>query len=171
QDTEKAVLVDTKRVPSTAHTLTVQPSTDYEKSPLFGNIHYKLDYDFGSNKLAVTIFECRQLPAMDRNGMSDPYVKFTELQCMTLQLIVYDFDRLRKDDRIGQLSIPLERVDFGTTVEVWSQLSPPEEGADSESRLGDVCFSLRYRPATATLTVAIMEARNLKKMDVTGSSG
>lgn len=26
-------------------------------------------------QLAVTIFECSDLPAMDRNGMSDPYVK------------------------------------------------------------------------------------------------
>ncbi|VDM96773.1 unnamed protein product [Thelazia callipaeda] len=152
--------------------------------------------------LSVTILECKELPAMDRNGMSDPYVKlyllpegkqkfetkikrkdlnpifnetfafnvsitYTELQCKTLQLIVYDFDRLRKDDRIGQLSIPLEKVDFGVTVEQWSRLNPPEE---EDSRLGDVCFSLRYRPATAIMTVTIMEARNLKKMDVTGSS-
>lgn len=40
-----------------------------------------------------------------------------------------------------------------------------------ESRLGDICFSLRYRPPTGTITITIMEARNLKKMDVGGSSG
>ncbi|ETN85838.1 hypothetical protein NECAME_16624, partial [Necator americanus] len=39
-----------------------------------------------------------------------------------------------------------------------------------ESRLGDICFSTRYRPATGTVTLTIMEARNLKKMDVGGSS-
>ncbi|CAG9530377.1 unnamed protein product [Cercopithifilaria johnstoni] len=169
----------------------------------FGEIHYKLDYDFGNNKLAVTIFECKRLAAMDRNGMSDPYVKlyllpegkpkfetkikrkclnptfneifafniaFAELQRKTLQLIVYDFDRLKKDDRIGQLSIPLEKVDFGITVEEWSRLNPPEHEANSDSRLGDLCFSLRYRPSTMILTVTIMEARNLKKMDVGGLS-
>ncbi|KAM3723539.1 Synaptotagmin [Dirofilaria immitis] len=192
-------------VPNISHEIFAESnvlSKIFDDSP-FGNIHYKLDYDFGSNKLAVTIFECSELPAMDRNGMSDPYVKlcllpegkqkfetkikrkclnpifnemfafniaFTELQCKTLQLIVYDYDRLRKDDRIGQLSIPLEKIDFGITVEEWSRLNPPEEEVSSESRLGDLCFSLRYRPSTMILTVTIMEARNLKKMDVGGLS-
>ncbi|VDO39700.1 Uncharacterized protein BM_BM4037 [Brugia malayi] len=199
---QNAVLNDP--VPAISHEISGQPNVSSNAAILsFGKIHYKLDYDFGSNKLAVTIFECKELPAMDRNGMSDPYVKlyllpegkpkfetkikrkclnpifnemfafhiaFTELQCKTLQLVVYDFDRLRKDDRIGQLSIPLEKVDFGITVEKWSQLNPPECETNSESRLGDLCFSLRYRPSTMILTVTIMEARNLKKMDVGGLS-
>ena len=37
-------------------------------------------------------------------------------------------------------------------------------------RLGDVCFSLRYRESTGTLTITVLEARNLKKMDVAGLS-
>ena len=40
-----------------------------------------------------------------------------------------------------------------------------------ESRLGDVCFSLRYVPTAGKLTVVILEAKNLKKMDVGGLSG
>uniref|UniRef100_A0A0R3RKY1 Synaptotagmin-7 n=1 Tax=Elaeophora elaphi TaxID=1147741 RepID=A0A0R3RKY1_9BILA len=193
-------------LPSVSHEISVKPARSSKisnDSPAFGQIHYKLDYDFGNSKLAVMIFECKGLPAMDRNGMSDPYVKlyllpegkpkfetkikrkclnpifnevfafnisFAELQCKTLQLVVYDFDRLRKDDRIGQLSIPLEKVDFGITLEKWSRLNPPELEANSETRLGDLCFSLRYRPSTMILTVIIMEARNLKKMDVGGLS-
>ena len=54
---------------------------------------------------------------------------FNELQCKTLQLIVYDFDRLGKDDRIGQISLPLESIDFGATVEEWRQLEAPETDA------------------------------------------
>ncbi|KAI1732594.1 c2 domain-containing protein [Ditylenchus destructor] len=45
----------------------------------YGQIHFKLDYDFTSNKMSVTVVECRDLPAMDRNGMSDPYMKITVL--------------------------------------------------------------------------------------------
>ena len=37
--------------------------------------------------------------------------------------------------------------------------------------LGDVCISLRYVPTAGKLTVNIMEAKNLKKMDVGGLSG
>lgn len=58
-------------------------------------------------------------------------IAFAELQRKTLQLVVYDFDRLKKDDRIGQLSIPLEKIDFGITVEEWSRLNPPEHEANS----------------------------------------
>lgn len=40
-----------------------------------------------------------------------------------------------------------------------------------EENLGEICFSLRYVPAAGKLTVVILEARNLKSMDVGGSSG
>ncbi|KAK0416627.1 hypothetical protein QR680_012596 [Steinernema hermaphroditum] len=196
-------------VPSSSRTYTVQPMVEAPSvaAPVlqnFGSLHFKLDYDFVTNKLSVTVVEAKTLPAMDRNGMSDPYVKlsilperkpkfetkikrknlnpvfnetflfnipYNELQCKTLQLTVFDFDRLSKDDRIGQLQIPLDSIDFGTTFDKWRPLDPPLDDSDSkESRLGDICFSTRYRPATGTLTVTVMEARNLKKMDVGGSS-
>lgn len=64
-------------------------------------------------------------------------IAFAELQYKTLQLAVYDFDRLKKDDQIGQLSIPLKKVDFGITVEKWSQLNPPQHEANS------VCFQFQ----------------------------
>ncbi|VDK53040.1 unnamed protein product [Anisakis simplex] len=203
RSSEKSVFID-QPVPTTSQTFSVQPSLSEESQDhSYGKIHYKLDYDFAANKLAVTVIEGKDLPAMDRNGMSDPYVKlvilpegkqkfetkikrnnlnpvfdetfafsiaYGELQTKTLQLIVFDFDRLSKDDRIGQLSIPLDMVDFGANIDEWRYLDPPEEDSEMESRLGDICFSLRYRPATGTITITIMEARNLKKMDVGGSS-
>uniref|UniRef100_A0A915P7J4 C2 domain-containing protein n=1 Tax=Meloidogyne floridensis TaxID=298350 RepID=A0A915P7J4_9BILA len=158
--------------------------------------------DFYRDELSVTILECRDLPAMDRNGMSDPYIKLTisperkpkfetrikrnslnpvfnetfvfkipfpELGRKTLELVAFDFDRLSKDDQIGQILLPLNTVDFGQTNDRWINFEAPHEIEESESR-GDICFSTRYRPATGTLTVTIMEARNLKKMDVSGSS-
>lgn len=36
--------------------------------------------------------------------------------------------------------------------------------------MGDICFSLRYVPTAGKLTVVILEAKNLKKMDVGGLS-
>lgn len=41
--------------------------------------------------------------------------------------MVFDFDRLSKDDRIGQFSIPLESVDFGASIDKWVNLDPPVE--------------------------------------------
>lgn len=42
---------------------------------------------------------------------------------------------------------------------------------EQDASLGDVCFSLRYVPTAGKLTAIILEAKNLKKMDVTGLSG
>lgn len=44
---------------------------------------------------------------------------------------------------------------------------PPQQ----QENLGDICISLRYVPTSGKLTVCIMEAKNLKKMDVGGLSG
>ncbi|KAH1028645.1 hypothetical protein HUJ05_001982 [Dendroctonus ponderosae] len=40
----------------------------------------------------------------------------------------------------------------------------------ADNKLGDICFSLRYVPTAGKLTVVILEAKNLKKMDVGGLS-
>lgn len=41
---------------------------------------------------------------------------------------------------------------------------------NNQVKLGDICFSLRYVPTTGKLTVVVLEAKNLKKMDVGGLS-
>lgn len=40
-----------------------------------GKLQYKLEYDFNSNSLAVTVIQAEDLPALDMGGTSDPYVK------------------------------------------------------------------------------------------------
>lgn len=40
-----------------------------------------------------------------------------------------------------------------------------------EEQLGEICFSLRYVPSTGKLTVLILEAKKLKRMDSHGLSG
>jgi hypothetical protein len=42
--------------------------------------------------------------------------------------------------------------------------------ACAQLKLGDICFSLRYVPTAGKLTVVVLEAKNLKKMDVGGLS-
>uniref|UniRef100_A0A1I7UJS5 C2 domain-containing protein n=1 Tax=Caenorhabditis tropicalis TaxID=1561998 RepID=A0A1I7UJS5_9PELO len=113
----------------------------------YGNIHFRVEYDFEQSK-----------------------IPFNELHSKTLMLVIYDYDRLSKDDKMGQLSVPLESIDFGITTDIERPLQKPEKDDEKECRLGDICFSTRYRPATGTVTLTIMEARNLKKMDVGGSS-
>ncbi|CAL1263509.1 unnamed protein product [Larinioides sclopetarius] len=49
---------------------------DSAKSDMkLGRLQYKLDYDFNTNNLAVTVIQAEDLPGMDMSGTSDPYVK------------------------------------------------------------------------------------------------
>uniref|UniRef100_A0A2P2ID37 Synaptotagmin 1 n=1 Tax=Hirondellea gigas TaxID=1518452 RepID=A0A2P2ID37_9CRUS len=171
--------------------------TDGDK--FLGKILYKLDYEYSTNSLHVTILKCENLVALDVGGKSDPYVRiyllpdkkkknetkvhkktlnpvfnetftyklsYEDIMSKTLMMCVYDYDRLSKHDIIGQIKITLCLVDLGKTIEVWKDLEKAEIG----KQLGDICFSIRYVPTTGKLSVVILEAKNLKKMDVGGAS-
>ncbi|KAM7541367.1 hypothetical protein Aperf_G00000046500 [Anoplocephala perfoliata] len=95
---------------------------------------------------------------------------YAEISGTTLVLYIYDFDRFSKHDQIGQLKIPLGSIDLCQTLEEWRPIEPTDAENEKENRLGDICFSLRYVPTSGRLTVNILEAKNLKKMDVGGLS-
>ncbi|XP_046906706.1 synaptotagmin Vb [Hypomesus transpacificus] len=95
-------------------------------------------------------------------------IPYAELGGKTLVMQVFDFDRFSKHDVIGEIKIPMSSVDLGQPMQQWRDL----EGGEKEEQevLGDICISLRYVPTAGKLTVNIMEAKNLKKMDVGGLS-
>ncbi|KAF6079592.1 synaptotagmin 5 [Phyllostomus discolor] len=95
-------------------------------------------------------------------------VPYVELGGRVLVMAVYDFDRFSRNDAIGEVRIPMSSVDLGRPVLAWRELqaAPREE----QEKLGDICFSLRYVPTAGKLTVIVLEAKNLKKMDVGGLS-
>ncbi|KAI4546720.1 hypothetical protein MG293_003275, partial [Ovis ammon polii] len=95
-------------------------------------------------------------------------VPYSELGGKTLVMAVYDFDRFSKHDIIGEFKVPMNTVDFGHVTEEWRDLQSAEK--EEQEKLGDICFSLRYVPTAGKLTVVILEAKNLKKMDVGGLS-
>lgn len=95
-------------------------------------------------------------------------IPYAELGGKTLVLQVYDFDRFSKHDMIGEIKIPMNSVDLGQPMQVWRDLDSGEK--EEQEKLGDICISLRYVPTAGKLTVNIMEAKNLKKMDVGGLS-
>jgi len=86
----------------------------------------------------------------------------------TLVFAVYDYDRFSSSDQQSEIQIPLNSVDLAGPIEEWRDLAPVDDG--SNQYLGDICLSLRYVPSSGKLTVAVLEARKLKKMDITGAS-
>uniref|UniRef100_A0AC34RH97 C2 domain-containing protein n=1 Tax=Panagrolaimus sp. JU765 TaxID=591449 RepID=A0AC34RH97_9BILA len=92
-------------------------------------------------------------------------IPYNEIAAQTLVMNVFDFDRFGKHDQIGQVSIPLGKIDLASTIEKTTAIESPPE-----NRLGEVCLALRYVPNKNKLTVVVMECKNLKKMDVLGLS-
>ncbi|XP_068596004.1 synaptotagmin-1b [Brachionichthys hirsutus] len=95
-------------------------------------------------------------------------VPYTELGGKTLVMTTYDFDRFSKHDAIGVVKIPMSSVDFSQSLQEWRDLLKAEK--EESEKLGDICLSLRYVPTAGKLTLVILEAKNLKKMDVGGLS-
>ncbi|TKR88855.1 hypothetical protein L596_013031 [Steinernema carpocapsae] len=92
-------------------------------------------------------------------------VPYSEIGGQTLVMNVFDFDRFGKHDQIGQVSVPLGKIDLASTIEKTERIESPPE-----NRLGEVCLALRYVPNKNKLSVVVMECKNLKKMDVLGLS-
>ncbi|CAF3177821.1 unnamed protein product [Rotaria socialis] len=95
---------------------------------------------------------------------------YGEIGGKTLVFAVYDFDRFSRHDQIGEVQIALNTVDLGKVIREIKDLTPPPGEREAENKLGDICFSLRYVPTAGKLTITILEAKNLKKMDVGGLS-
>ncbi|KAL1247130.1 hypothetical protein QQF64_022506, partial [Cirrhinus molitorella] len=93
-----------------------------------------------------------------------PYEKVRE---RTLYLQVLDYDRFSRNDPIGEVSIPLNKVELGQLKTFWKDLKPCSDGSGSR---GDLLVSLCYNPTANTITVNIIKARNLKAMDIGGTS-
>uniref|UniRef100_A0A8C1K966 Synaptotagmin-7 n=2 Tax=Cyprinus carpio TaxID=7962 RepID=A0A8C1K966_CYPCA len=93
-----------------------------------------------------------------------PYEKVRE---RTLYLQVLDYDRFSRNDPIGEVSIPLNKVELGQLKTFWKDLKPCSDGSGSR---GDLLLSLCYNPTANTITVNIIKARNLKAMDIGGTS-
>lgn len=96
---------------------------------------------------------------------------YGDISGKTLVFAIYDFDRFSRHDQIGEVHVPLGQVDLGKVIQEWRDVCPPAGEKENENKLGDICFSIRYVPTAGKLTVVILEAKNLKKMDVGGLSG
>ncbi|XP_035380334.1 synaptotagmin Va [Electrophorus electricus] len=95
-------------------------------------------------------------------------VPFNDLAGQILVLQVFDFDRFGKHDVIGEIKIPMNSIDLAQPIHEWRDLIGGDK--EQQEKLGDICISLRYVPTSGKLTVCVMEAKNLKKMDVGGLS-
>lgn len=96
----------------------------------------------------------------------------SQLQKISLHFIVLSFDRYSRDDIIGELtcalsSVPgLEDAD-NQEISLCRKICPRSLKIQSQGR-GELLVSLCWQPVNSRLTVVVLKARSLPKMDVTG---
>uniref|UniRef100_A0A674E7Q7 Synaptotagmin XIb n=1 Tax=Salmo trutta TaxID=8032 RepID=A0A674E7Q7_SALTR len=174
------------------------PESEPEVS--LGSLSLALDYNFPKKALVVTIIGAHGLPAVDEQGnSSDPYVKMTilpekkhrvktrvlrktlepvfdetftfygvaysSLPELTLHFLVLSFDRFARDDVIGEVVVPLTELEPSTgRVHITQQIS-------KRNIRGELLVSLSYQPVSHRLSVVVLKAKHLPKMDISGLSG
>ncbi|XP_063830198.1 synaptotagmin-4, partial [Ostrinia nubilalis] len=92
-----------------------------------------------------------------------------QLAAITLHFVVLSFDRYSRDEIIGEVVSPLSTLQLhsGEAMALCREIQPRSLKMRSVGR-GEVLVSLCWQPAAARLTVVLLKARNLPKMDVTG---
>ncbi|XP_051911888.1 synaptotagmin-10 isoform X2 [Hippocampus zosterae] len=96
-------------------------------------------------------------------------VAYDELCDRKLHLSVYDFDRFTSHDMIGEVVVDnlFELSDLSREAVVWKDI----HAATTETvDLGEIMYSLCYLPTAGRMTLTVIKCRNLKAMDITGSS-
>lgn len=93
-----------------------------------------------------------------------------QLQATTLHFVVLSFDRYSRDDVIGEVVCSMAGLDtdhLDKTLALSREIAPRHFKIRSQGR-GELLVSLCHQPAANRLTVVVLKARNLPKVDITG---
>ncbi|KAL6032671.1 hypothetical protein STEG23_025035 [Scotinomys teguina] len=97
-------------------------------------------------------------------------IPYSQLQDLVLHFLVLSFDRFSRDDVIGEVMVPLAGVDPSTgKVQLVRDIT--KRNIQKCISRGELQVSLSYQPVAQRMTVVVLKARHLPKMDITGLSG
>ncbi|XP_039558184.1 synaptotagmin-11 [Passer montanus] len=97
-------------------------------------------------------------------------IPYSQLQDLVLHFLVLSFDRFSRDDVIGEVMVPLAGVDPSTgKVQITREIL--KRNIQKCISRGELQVSLSYQPVAQRMTVVVLKARHLPKMDITGLSG
>ncbi|XP_054725140.1 synaptotagmin-4-like [Anastrepha obliqua] len=98
-------------------------------------------------------------------------LNISDLQNMSLHFVILSFDRYSRDDVIGEVVCPLSSIEIGDiskeALSISKEIQPRSLKIRAQGR-GELLISLCWQPAAGRLTVVLLKARNLPRMDVTG---
>ncbi|XP_029437224.1 synaptotagmin-11 isoform X2 [Rhinatrema bivittatum] len=96
-------------------------------------------------------------------------IPYSQLQDLVLHFLVLSFDRFSRDDVIGEVMVPLAGVD-PSTGKVQLTKDIVKRNIQKCISRGELQVSLSYQPVAQRMTVVVLKAKHLPKMDITGLS-
>ncbi|NWX32484.1 SYT7 protein, partial [Notiomystis cincta] len=158
-----------------------------------GRIQFSVGYNFQESTLTVKIMKAQELPAKDFSGTSDPFVKIyllpdkkhkleTKVKRKNLNphwnetflfeapfppaLIFHAFP----NPTLGLIWVGVPCQHLAPTEELWGAWVSSGNVCVSQGSRGELLLSLCYNPSANSIVVNIIKARNLKAMDIGGTS-
>ncbi|NWH53900.1 SYT7 protein, partial [Fregata magnificens] len=157
-----------------------------------GRIQFSVGYNFQESTLTVKIMKAQELPAKDFSGTSDPFVKIYLLPDKKHKLETkvkrknlnphwnetFLFEARAENAPLGMAPFPpalifhaAPKSTLGTARGGLSR-APHSRGPPRvpQGSRGELLLSLCYNPSANSIVVNIIKARNLKAMDIGGTS-
>ncbi|KAM4662436.1 synaptotagmin-11 isoform 2-T2 [Discoglossus pictus] len=96
-------------------------------------------------------------------------IPYSQLQDLVLHFLVLSFDRFSRDDVIGEVMVPLAGVD-PSTGKVQLTRDIIKRNIQKCISRGELQVSLSYQPVAQRMTVVVLKAKHLPRMDISGLS-
>ncbi|KRY53588.1 Synaptotagmin-C [Trichinella britovi] len=144
----------------------------YKKERTRGQVTFALRYDYIHRMLMVHLIRAQNLKTNTENAEFNEVFSFEApidgLSSRMLQLTVYDYERIKRHDIIGNVIMRdlLEKSDLSS----WTEYTMHVVDNDKKDDYGDILLYLNFNKNDEKLHFTVARAYNLRPMDITGAS-